>query len=103
MNFAEILAELIKHYDSVSDFYETYKSDDFDEVGGFNVVHEQDRNRDMDYSNYTEELIKVFYFPNHDVYIKVTGEYSSYSGQEFNGWASVTETKPEEKTIIVYN
>ena len=43
----------------------------------------------------------VKYFPDHDVYIKTTGTYSSYEGTEFyDGYGE--EVKPITKTITVY-
>jgi hypothetical protein len=44
----------------------------------------------------------VKYFPDHDVYIRVDGFYSSYNGTDFNGWSDCTEVRPQEKTITVY-
>jgi len=44
----------------------------------------------------------VKYFPNHDVYIRVDGYYSSYNGTDFDGWDDCTEVRPKEKTITVY-
>lgn len=46
----------------------------------------------------------VKYFPDHDVYIKVTGYYQSYNGTEFYGGYKdcCSEVRPEEKTITVY-
>ena len=50
-----------------------------------------------------EDWWSVKYFPDHDVYIKVEGSYSSYNGTEFyDGWESCREVKPKEKLIIVY-
>lgn len=44
---------------------------------------------------------QVWYFKDHDVYIKITGDYSSYNGTDFyNGYGS--EVKPVEKTITVF-
>lgn len=46
---------------------------------------------------------RIKYFPDHDVYIKVDGEYSSYEGTEFyGGWACCHEVRPKEKMIIAY-
>ena len=43
---------------------------------------------------------KVFYFEKHNVYLKVTGFYSSYNGTDWNNdW---TEVFPKEKLITVY-
>lgn len=46
----------------------------------------------------------VKYFPDHDVYMKVEGYYTSYDGADFEGgWHSAcSEVKPKEKTIVVY-
>lgn len=45
----------------------------------------------------------VKYFPNDDVYIKVSGYYTSYNGTSFDDWwDSCSEVKPIEKTITVY-
>lgn len=45
----------------------------------------------------------VKYFPDHDIYIKVTGFYQSYDGTEFyDGWDCCKEVRPQEKTITVY-
>ncbi len=45
----------------------------------------------------------IKYFPQHDVYIKVDGWYSSYNGTNFDGWGhDVYEVRPKEKTITVY-
>lgn len=45
----------------------------------------------------------VKYFPDHDVYIRVDGYYSSYNGTDFNGWdGDCKEVRPKQKTITVY-
>ena len=45
----------------------------------------------------------VKYFPDHDVYIRVDGYYSSYNGTDFNGWDDdCKEVRPKQKTITVY-
>lgn len=46
---------------------------------------------------------RVFHFVDHDVYIKVTGYYQSYNGTEFyNGWGCLSEVRPTQRTITVY-
>lgn len=43
----------------------------------------------------------VKHFVDHDVYIKITGHYSSYHGTDFyDGYGK--EVKPKEKTITVF-
>ena len=45
----------------------------------------------------------VKYFKDHDVYIKVTGWYSSYHGTDFEDWdEACDEVRPQQKTITVY-
>lgn len=50
-----------------------------------------------------EDWWVVFYFVDHDVYIKVSGWYQSYDGTSFeDGWDCCSEVRPKEKTITVY-
>lgn len=45
----------------------------------------------------------IKYFPDYDLYLKVSGYYQSYNGTDFyDGWDCVTEVKPVTKTITVY-
>jgi hypothetical protein len=45
----------------------------------------------------------VKYFKDHDVYIKVTGWYSSYNGTDFEDWDSAcNEVCPQQKIITVW-
>ena len=49
------------------------------------------------------EWYVVYKFEDHDVYIKVSGYYTSYNGTDFDGgWACCSDVKPTEKTITVY-
>lgn len=61
-------------------------------LGEYEVVHTSDF-----YDGY--ECFGVLYFKEHDIYVKVSGYYSSYNGTE---WSTLREVKPKEKTIIVY-
>jgi len=46
---------------------------------------------------------RVYHFVEHDVYVKVTGYYQSYNGTEFyDGWGCLSEVKPSQRTITVY-
>lgn len=50
-----------------------------------------------------EDWWKVYYFEDHNVYIKVDGWYQSYNGVEFyEGWDSCKNVSPKEKTIVIY-
>lgn len=45
----------------------------------------------------------TYYFPEHDVYLKVSGYYQSHYGTDWDSWESgVKEVKPVQKTITVY-
>ncbi len=50
-----------------------------------------------------EEWYSVKHFPQHDVYIKISGYYSSYEGTDFSDeWGCCEEVRPVSKTITVY-
>lgn len=50
-----------------------------------------------------EDWWKIYYFSDHNIYIKIKGYYQSYLGIEFyDGWDSCSEVTPKEKTITVY-
>jgi len=50
-----------------------------------------------------DEWYIIFYFTDHNVYLKCDGYYQSYNGTEFyDGWGDCYEVKPQEKTITVY-
>lgn len=45
----------------------------------------------------------IKYFPELDLYIKVSGWYQSHYGTDFNDWEDACkEVRPQEKTITVY-
>lgn len=45
----------------------------------------------------------IKYFPELDLYIKVSGWYQSYHGTDFSDWDSACkEVRPQQKTITVY-
>jgi hypothetical protein len=45
---------------------------------------------------------KVYFFKDHNVYLKLDGFYNSYEGVMFDGWSSLFEVAPVERTITVY-
>lgn len=45
----------------------------------------------------------VYYFVEHDVYIRVDGFYSSYNGVDFGDWDDACkEVKPEVRQVTFY-
>lgn len=98
MNFKEIL-NILQGLGTIDQFANEHKEFRklIDHTGPYEIVKEYGG------EGKGETWYKVFYFTNHDVYIKVDGFYSSYEGVEFEGWDDATEVRPTEKTITVYN
>jgi predicted RNase H-related nuclease YkuK (DUF458 family) len=45
----------------------------------------------------------VKYFPDHDIYIRVDGYYSSYHGTDFyGGWKCCSEVRPKTVSVVKY-
>jgi len=61
----------------------------------FEVVQEN-----SSYDDGSEGLEKVLYFPESDVYVRLTGYHESYSGTFWN--QKVEQVFPEQKTVTVY-
>lgn len=46
---------------------------------------------------------RVYYFQDHDIYIKASGYYSSYNGTDFEGWGdAVEQVKPTKREVTFY-
>lgn len=91
MTATEII-EKLKEF-SGRDF--AYEFDNREGFGKAEIVHEEgDTEGGGDYS------CVVRYFEEHDVYIQVTGFYSSYEGTDWDN--DFQEVKPKEKTITVF-
>jgi hypothetical protein len=94
--FNEILEILEEKIESVDAFaYEDYDAEEL----GLGEVEEVHQEGGEDQGSHWES---VKYFKEHDIYIKVTGWYSSYHGTDFNGWSDCEEVRPQEKVITVY-
>ena len=96
-NYEEILAILEEKIDSVSSFaYQDYYEKDL-ELGPIKEVHHEGGE---DEGTHWES---VQYFEDHDVYISVTGYYTSYDGTDFDGgWSCCQEVRPIEKIVTFY-
>lgn len=97
MNYQEILEVLKTKIDSVEDFaYEDYDANNL-ELGEIEEIHQEGGEGQGDHWE------SVKHFKDHNIYIKVTGFYSSYNGTDFyNEWDCCSEVVPKEKTITVY-
>jgi hypothetical protein len=94
MNTDQILEKIKDLFEeSISDF--AYEEDFIHEEIPFKQV-EQVGGEDQGSTWYS-----IKYFPKQDIYIKVSGYYSSYNGTDFeDGWGE--EVKPVEKTVTFY-
>jgi hypothetical protein len=103
MNFQEIKAHLIKYFEENEDYggIEQFAHEDFDDNDlGLGPVKQVFRKGGMDQGS---DWQRVYHFVDHDVYIKVDGYYSSYCGTEFeDGWDSLSEVRPKEVTITIF-
>lgn len=96
MNYQEILEVLKSKELTVENFaYEDYDSKELG-LGEIEEIHQQGGEGEGSHWE------SVKYFKDHNIYIKVTGFYSSYNGTDFDGWSDCSEVKPIEKTITVY-
>jgi hypothetical protein len=97
MNFNEIMSVLKDKIHSVNEFaYEDYNSEEL----GLGEIKEVSQVGGSDQGSHWQS---VKYFSDHDIYICVTGWYSSYNGADFyDEWDCCSEVRPQEKTITVY-
>ena len=93
MTGKEILNRLNELEVSGGDF--AYEFDNNEEFGLAPIVHEEG---DCEGGGDHSEVVR--HFTDHNVYIQVTGYYSSYNGTDWDG--NFTEVSPKEKTITVY-
>jgi len=98
MNATEIIAELERQDLSIDDFAHGEFESPLENLG---ECIELERVGGSDQGSH---WYSVKFFPNHNIYLKVTGCYSSCSGVDFDGDYSdcVEEVRPKEKTITVY-
>lgn len=96
LTFDQIMEVLKDKIDSVREF----AFDDFDDnelgLGEIEEVHQRGGEGEGD----SWESVK--HFKDHDVFIEITGWYSSYDGTDFDGWSDCKEVRPQQKTITVY-
>jgi hypothetical protein len=99
MNFQEIV-EVLEKLTSKNSFSDDYDEDDSMEkvistVGPCPVVDQKGG------EGKGESWYIIRHFTDHNVFIRLNGYYSSYSGVDFDGYDYV-EVKPKVKTITVY-
>lgn len=92
----QIIATLKEKIRDVSDF--AYQDFDEEELGLGEIIEVDQYGGE----GQGDTWYSIKYFPDHDVYLRVDGWYQSYSGTDFNEWEDVTEVRPKQKTITVY-
>jgi hypothetical protein len=97
LSYQEIIEILKEKIESVDQFaYSDYNREEL----GLGPITEVASGGGMDKGS---DWFRVLYFTDHDVYIQVAGFYSSHHGTDFDeGWDSLSNVKPQEKTIIEY-
>lgn len=96
MNFQEIISELQKADISVQEF----AYDDCTYPEGIGTVEEVEQHGG---EGEGEDWFSVKHFKDHDLYIKVSGNYYSHNGTDFEDWEdAVKQVTPKQKTITVY-
>lgn len=94
----EIIKILSDNLDSVKDF--AYQGISITASLGVGIIEEVAKYGGQGKG---EIWYKVYYFKDHDVYLKVDGFYASYDGTTFGDWnEAVKVVVPREKTITVY-
>lgn len=101
MNFKKLIKLLKAHYeDSVSEFAHTDDAelkDTTPEIGPFKEVDQHGGEGEG------EDWWSVKHFTDHNIFIKVSGNYQSHNGTDFEDWEdAVKEVKPKEKVVTVY-
>lgn len=109
MNYKELLKAVEEYYENLPEEEADYDEpiDNFaydeggrvlnEEIGWMKEVHQEGG------SGQGEHWESVKHFPKHDIYIQITGFYTSGNGVEFDGWEDdCAEVKPQKKTITVY-
>lgn len=97
MNYKEIIQTLEDKIESVDEFaYDNFNSEDLG-LGEIKEVHQQGG------EGVGEDWRVVMHFVDHNVYIEVSGAYSSYNGTDFEDWdEACKEVKPETVEVVVY-
>lgn len=96
MTFEQLKIILKKHYNDVDDFAFNDSDGEISGLGKFQMIDKYGGEGDG------SKWYNIRYFVEHDIYVQVSGYYQSYVGVEFGGWDDVTEVKPQERTITVY-
>ena len=96
MNFQEILDEIKKQGISDDNFADGEMENPLPNIGEWKQVDIYGGEGQGD------DYWAVNYFPEHDIYIKISGYYASYDGTTFYN-DCYSQVTPKEETVIVYH
>lgn len=96
MDFKEIIAELKNQDITVEDFAYGDIPNPLVNIGSWSTIDKYGGEGQGSRWDSTK------FFPEHNIYIKTSGYYSSYNGADFSGWEDCRQVVPTEKTITVY-
>ena len=98
MNYQEIISELDKQGISVDEFAYGDIEKPLPNIGPWKEVYRQGG------EGKGEDWQSVKHFPDHNVYIKTSGFYSSYNGTDFYGGIAdcSEEVKPVDRMVTFY-
>ena len=97
MNYEEILEKIKEKFNVPSDFAYQHTQCEVSGIGTMQEI-EQKGGEDEGSSWYA-----IKYFLDHDIYIKISGWYSSYEGTEFTDWDECCkQVVPQEKLVTVF-
>lgn len=108
LNYEQILEKIKAYYnpdltpEQLEDEAENFDDFAYEDEGEIDGVGKFEEVEQHGGEGEGSEWYSVKYFPDHDIYIRVDGYYTSYHGTDFDGWDSPYQVKPQQKTITVY-
>lgn len=95
MIYSEILEEIKKEYSDIQKY--GFSSGYVSSLGEVEISDTSKGSGDKDW-------YVVFYYKEHDVYVKVSAYYESYYGVSFDeDWEGISEVRPSQKVVTIYS
>lgn len=98
MTATEIITAIRELAEKQGSNFGDYFAYDLDGDSVFGEIEEVDSEGDCEGGG--EYAMKVLYFKDHDIYLKIEGAYYSYNGTDWDD--NVKEVRPKQKTITVF-
>lgn len=95
--FDKFKAVFDEQFDNIEQFIDAFDNGNNSLNGELKLNETEDISDSYDYTD--ENLKRVFYFPEFNIYVKFTGRNQSYDGTT---WSGMEEVKEVTKTISVY-